>query len=410
MGSKKIIIKAELLFDGKTKKENQFIVIENDKIIDVTDKKLEAHYSGYVTPAFIDPHSHIGMIRQGEPEGENEVNDHIDQINPLDNPLNGIYFDDKAFSDAVDFGILYSCVLPGSGNLVGGKAMIIKNYAKNRNEALIKDYGFKMALGYNPRSTIDWKGSRPNTRMGVYSMLEKKFDQLLAKEKKAVLKKEKAISELNQQIKDKKISAELAAKQQDFLQQEYDLEFSSEDNALLSLLKGEKIAKVHVHKEDDVLYLIDLVKKYNLKVTAEHLCDVHHVEIFNELADNNIQAVYGPIDALDYKVELKNGSYKNVGHLVKSRLFYGLMTDHPVVISYTLRESLKHFLLQGVSEEEAINIISSKNAKILGIDDRLGTIEPGKLASVVVWNQHPLFIGAYPSVVLAEGNIIRNRE
>ena len=148
---------------------------------------MKADFAGFVTPAFIDPHSHIGLDREGEPWQESEVNDIINQIRPLNDPLNSIYFDDRAFVDAVDFGVLYSCVVPGSGNLIGGQAKIIRNFAKNRNEAFFKDYGFKMALGYNPRSTQEWKGERSNTRMGIYALLEKKFDDLLIKKEKAEL-------------------------------------------------------------------------------------------------------------------------------------------------------------------------------------------------------------------------------
>ena len=144
------------------------------------------------------------MDRDGEPYQEGETNDDSDQIQPLINPVNSIYLDDRAFVDAVDFGVLYSCIVPGSGNLLGGKAMIIKHYAKFTDEAVVKHYGYKMALGYNPRSTTMWKGTRPNTRMGVYALLEKKFDDLLLKKAKADLAKDKKLKELDKKIKDDK--------------------------------------------------------------------------------------------------------------------------------------------------------------------------------------------------------------
>ena len=206
MKKKQIILRATVLFDGISKKENKTIVIEGNQIAEVTDKKMKADFEGIVTPAFIDAHSHIGMDREGEPYQESEVNDHANQINPLDDPLKSIYFDDRAFVDAVDFGIVYSCVVPGSGNLIGGRARIIRNFARNVKEALLKDYGFKMALGYNPRSTLDWKGERSNTRMGVYALLEKKLDAVLIKKEKAEISKKKKEKELNKKFKDNKLS------------------------------------------------------------------------------------------------------------------------------------------------------------------------------------------------------------
>ncbi len=191
MTKKQTIIHAKVLYDGKKKYDNKTIVVNGDKIVEVSSKDLKADYEGYITPGFIDAHSHIGLIREGEPSEEAEGNDIIDQITPNNDPLNSIYFDDRALKDAVDFGVLYSCVVPGSGNLIGGRARVIKNFAKNREGALLKDYGFKMALGFNPRSTTMWKGKRPSTRMGVYSLLEDKLDNLLIKKKKAELKKKK---------------------------------------------------------------------------------------------------------------------------------------------------------------------------------------------------------------------------
>jgi imidazolonepropionase-like amidohydrolase len=90
-----------------------------------------------------------------------------------------------------------------------------------------------------------------------------------------------------------------------------------------------------------------------------------------------------------------------------SDVTFGLMTDHPVILSAALRDSLKYFLIAGMSEVDAINLITRKNAEILGIDDSLGTVEEGKLASLVVWNQNPLTLGAFPEAVFAEGKQVR---
>ncbi|MCK5115612.1 MAG: amidohydrolase family protein [Candidatus Aegiribacteria sp.] len=404
---KQTIISADVLYDGHKKVENCSIVIEGKKIVDVVKKKMKADYHGFVTPGFIDAHSHIGMDREGEPWTESELNDTLSQILPVNDPLNSIYFDDRAFKDAVDFGVLYSCVVPGSGNLLGGKAMIIRNFEPNRKNAVVKDYGYKMALGYNPRSTTDWKGDRPNTRMGAYALLEQKFDEVLNKRDRAELEKERSLHKLQKEIRKEKPSK----KEQDFQRKaidlEYEQEFSPAEKAIIELLDGRKIAKVHVHKEDDVLYLIGLAEKYGIKVTAEHTCDVFHKEIFDELAKAGIPIVYGPLGSVGYKVELKHAYYQNAGLLMKSKAFYGLMTDHPVIWAPALRDSLKFFLIAGMSPEEAISLITFKNAKILGIDDQLGSIKPGKTASLLVWDRNPLDLAAFPKMVMAEGKILR---
>lgn len=345
-----IIIRAKKLFDGKGQREDACVVVEKDKIIDIVgNKKIQPDFEGFVTPAFIDAHSHIGMCREGEPSQEAEHSDKLAQISPCNDPMNSIYFDDRAFANAIDFGVLYGCVVPGSGNVIGGKAKVIKYYATNRAEALISDYGYKMALGYNPRSTTEWKGERPNTRMGVYALLEKKFNEVILKKDKADLEREES--------KKKK-----RGKEDSVIERKYKMNFSDEDLLILEILSGKKTAKVHVHKDDDVYYLIELVKKYGIKATAEHVCDVFRTETFNALAENNIDVVYGPLGSFAYKVELKNENYRNVRFLMKSKSFYGLMTDHPIIQTSSLRDSLKFFMIQGMSEEEAISLITYKNA------------------------------------------------
>jgi imidazolonepropionase-like amidohydrolase len=99
--------------------------------------------------------------------------------------------DDSSFTESVESGVLYSTVLPGSGNIIGGKAVLIRNFAKDIGEAYMSDVGIKMALGYNPRSTTEWKGDRPSTRMGAIAMLRenllraRKMQRLLQMEKKS---------------------------------------------------------------------------------------------------------------------------------------------------------------------------------------------------------------------------------
>ena len=406
-GKNRTVIRARILYDGVGMREKCSIVVEDDRVVDVLDGKLQSDIEGFVTPAFIDAHSHIGMDREGEPWTESETNDVLRQILPVNDPLNSIYFDDRAFRDAVDFGVLYSCVVPGSGNLLGGKARVIRNFSPNRKSAVLKDYGYKMALGFNPRSTTDWKGDRPNTRMGVYALLEQKFDEVLAKRDKAELKKQRSHHKLDQEAQEKDLAKEEVDFRRRAIDDEYRQTFSTAELAVLQLLNGEKTAKVHVHKEDDVLYLIELADKYGLKTTADHTCDVFHKEIFDYLAEADIPVVYGPLGSVGYKVELKHAYYQNAKLLMESNAFFGLMTDHPVIWSPSLRDSLKFFLIAGMPPHEAISLITSRNAKILGIDDELGTVEPGKKASLVVWNRDPLNLAAFPLMVMAEGEKIR---
>jgi imidazolonepropionase-like amidohydrolase len=198
-------IKSKILFDGTSERKDVFVGFEGNEIRYVGNSKPpencevileeDASYSNntiVITPAFIDPYSHIGMVRSGEPSKEEEANEQMNTIYPLVNALHSIYMDDPSFSESVESGVLYSVVLPGSGNVIAGKAVLIRNFVLDISHAYIKDIGVKAALGFNPRSTIDWKGNRPSTRMGAVAMLRENFikarkmQRLIQREKKVI--------------------------------------------------------------------------------------------------------------------------------------------------------------------------------------------------------------------------------
>lgn len=325
-----------------------------------------------VTPAFIDPHCHIGMIRAGEPGAEAEANEQMDSILAYADALDSIQMDDTSFDYAVESGVLYSCVVPGSGNLIGGKSAVIRNYGKTTTEALIRRAGIKGAVGYNPMSAKAWKGTRATTRMGSISILKQKLFEVKQK-----MEKEK-------QGKD-------------------DITYTAPEQVIQSLLKGEERFRVHVHKIDDIASLLRVVDEFNLRITVEHTSDVHDPYIFRELKRRNIPVIYGPMDSLAYKVELKHEHWKNAKHLMSSGVEFGLMTDHPVLLQNMLLHQLRWFIRLGMSKEDGINLITRKNAEILGIGDILGTLETGKWASFTGWNGDPFDMTRYPVGVYGEG-------
>ncbi len=142
-----------------------------------------------VTQAFIDSHSHIGLQRSAEYSGQYEENEQMDSTTPMVNALHSLYMDDPAFGESVEHGVLYSAAFPGSGNVIGCKVVLIRNYAKDIEEAFIGYVGIKAALGFHPRSMTSWKGRRPSTRMGVTSILRKNF--IKAKKMQNLLKSKK---------------------------------------------------------------------------------------------------------------------------------------------------------------------------------------------------------------------------
>src|SRR5919106_5554259 len=141
------LVKCSKLFDGTEDKSDCYVGFEGDEIKYVgkegtTEKNNEIISEGStftITPGFIDAHSHIGLVRSGEPDREEEANERLNPIYPLVNALHSIYMDDPSFTESVEAGVLYSTVLPGSGNIIGGKAVLIRNFAKDIREAYMAD-------------------------------------------------------------------------------------------------------------------------------------------------------------------------------------------------------------------------------------------------------------------------------
>ncbi|MFH1146454.1 MAG: amidohydrolase family protein [Pseudomonadota bacterium] len=371
-------VQAKTIYTGNSVLRDAILLFDDQKISGIGKAKKGELLGAYevVTPAFIDPHSHIGMVRSGEPGAEAEANEKLDTILALADALDSLQMDDSSLRDALEMGVLYSCILPGSGNVIGGRSAVIRHYAKNSSEALIARAGLKAAFGYNPMSTDKWKGTRPSTRMGAVATLRKKLDEVRQKTEKyrsATGKKKEEIS------------------------------FSAEEMILRDLLEGKEMLRTHVHKVDDIAALLRLVDDFKIRVSVEHAMDVNQPDIFRELKKRNIRVTYGPVDAFAYKVELKHGCWRNIHHLLESGVEFGLMTDHPVVLSRQLFLQTRWFTRAGLSKQQAIELVTRKNAEILGIEDRLGTLDKGKWASFVCWNRDPFDLTAYPVAVYGEG-------
>jgi len=374
-------IYAKKIYTGRKIVADAYVVFSGNRFAGVSHKAKGSVLGKFpiITPAFVDPHSHIGMARAGEPNDQSEANDQTDSILALVDALDSVQMDDSAFKDAVEMGVLYSCVVPGSGNIIGGKSAVVRNYAKNSTAALIARAGLKSAFGFNPMKTDMWKGRRPTTRMGAFSILRAKLDQVRQK----ITKHRRA----------------KGSKKKDIL-------FSAEENVLKEVLAGKTRLRAHVHKIDDIAALLRLVDEFKIKIVVDHAVDVHEPEIFQELKRRRIPVVYGPMDCFAYKVELKHENWRNLRHLIESEVELGLMSDHPVTLARQLLLQTRWFMRAGFSKQDAIELISHKNARILGIDDRVGTIAKGKWASFICWNGDPFDLKNYPVAVYGEGELL----
>ncbi len=374
-------IRADTVYTGREVLGNHYLKFEGQAIKGISaqaEGELLGEYA-VVTPAFIDAHNHIGMVRAGEPNAEGESNDRQDPVLVLADALDSLQMDDAALKDAVEMGVLYSCIVPGSGNIIGGRSAVIRNYASHSSAAFMGRAGMKAALGYNPMSTTEWKGSRPTTRMGTIAILRNRLE--------AVHRKEKQFAAADDEERKKMV-------------------FTAEEEALGKILSGKTVLRTHVHKIDDIAVLLRLVDRYGIRVTVDHAMGVNDPGIFRELKARDIPVIYGPIDAFAYKVELKHENWRNIAHLLESGVEFGLMSDHPVTPSRQILLQTRWFMRLGYSRQQAIELITRKNARILTIEDRVGTLETGKWASFICWNGDPFDLSCYPVQVYGEGKLL----
>jgi len=372
------LVKANILYDGVSSVRDVYLGFEGDEIKYIGKSKpsgSEVLEEGFVTPAFIDGHSHIGMARSGEPSHEDEANEQMDAIYPLVNALHSVYMDDAAFKESVENGVLYSTVLPGSGNIVGGKAVLIRNFADNIRQAYIMDVGIKAALGYNPRSTTEWKGKRPTTRMGAVAMLRENFLKAL-KMQRLIQKKKKTPEEAEPLTE-----------------------------VFLDILSGKQKMMVHLHKEDDAMVLIQLVQEFGIKAVLNHGLDIYRTEAFKAVKEAGIPVVYGPMDAFPYKVELKHETWRNAEKLLESGAKFCMMSDHPVILQRNMFYTLRHFIRFGLSKESAVSKVTKESAEIVGAQ-KLGQLKVGFKASFTVWSSDPFDLTSHAKLVVGEGETV----
>mgnify|MGYP000856649170 FL=1 len=374
-------IKAKLIYTGRGTAENAHVLLEKGKVAGLSRSRKGELLGEFpvVTPALVDAHAHIGMHRSGEPGAEGESNEKLDSFMNLADALDSVQMDDRAFADSLRAGVLYSCVVPGSGNIVGGRGAVIRNFAPGTSEALVARAGVKGAFGYNPMSTREWKGARPWTRMGALALLRSRLAAVRQKLDKL-----------------KRLPPKKRA----------DVELTPEEAVLRALLERREVFRVHVHKADDIDALLRIADEFRLRITCEHTMDVWEPRVYAELARRDVPVVYGPLDSFAYKVELRHEDPLNVRHLVGSGVRFGLMTDHPVILQSTLLMCLRWFLRAGLTKAEALEVVTRRNAEILGVADRLGTLERGRWASLVCWDGDPFGLEHKAVLALGEGRTV----
>ena len=328
-----------------------------------------------VTPGCIDAHCHIGLDNEGMGWEGNDYNEIVEPLTPQLRAIDSINPMDEAFTNALAGGVTSACTGPGSANVVGGTFVAIKLVGKRVDNMIIKDpIAMKCAFGENPKRCYGQGGKKsPMTRMAVAALLR----ELLFKTQRYMQDKQ-------------------AGKNPPF-----DMKLE----AMIPVLEGKIPLKAHAHRADDILTSIRVAKEFGVKLTLDHCTD--GALIADELAKEGLPAFVGPSLGGKSKIELRNKSFTTPAVLHEAGVPISIITDAPVIPLQYLPMCAGMAVDAGLNIEEAWRAITINPATQIGIADRVGSLEPGKDADIVIWTADPLTtIGGAAYMTIVDGKVV----
>lgn len=362
-----------LLEDGKIQAVGNIQVDERKEDLLVIDAR-----GGWVMPGLIEAHCHMGITEEKKGMEGNDCNENVEPITPYLRGIDAINPMDAAFDDAVRAGITTVMAGPGSSNVVGGQFAVIKTKGRNIDDLVVKaPAAMKTAFGENPKVNYSGQGKMPVTRMAIAGMLREEL--FLAKQYEK--RKEQA--------------------GEDF---EEDFHYES----WLPVLRKEIPVKAHVHRADDILTAIRIAKEFDVKMTLDH-CSEGHL-IAKEVADSGLPAIVGPDFTSRNKIEVQNMAFKTAGILQRAGVLVAITTDHPVTIIASLPLCAGMAVKAGLPMMEGLKAITINPAIICGVDDRVGSLEAGKDADVVIYSGNPMEIFTEVRCTIINGKIVYRKE
>ncbi|MTI46776.1 MAG: amidohydrolase [Firmicutes bacterium] len=351
-----IINKGSILVEnGRIKEIGKDIVAPLDaEVIDAEGK--------VVMPGFIEAHCHLGIHEEGIGFEGNDGNEAVNPVTPHLRGIDGINPMDGTLKEAYEAGITCACTGPGSANVVGGQFVTIKTYGDRVDDMVVQNpSAMKIAFGENPKRVYNSQKKSPTTRMAVAAILR----ETLFKAK-----------EYNEKLE---LAKEDKSKKPDF-----DMEL----DAMAKVIRKEIPLKAHAHRADDIFTAIRIAKEFDVDITLDH-CSEGHM-IIDHLVEEDKAAIIGPTLGHRGKFETKNKTFETPGILNRAGIKVAITTDAPVVPLQHLPICAGKAVDAGMDEMEALRAITIYPAEILGISDRVGSLEIGKDADIVIFDGNPI--------------------
>lgn len=359
--------------------EDTDILIADGKIvrispnIDISEGALVIDAAGKtVIPGMIDLLSHIATMGSSwrSDEGNEQSGPSVPQVNIMDS-INPFHHD---FKEALSGGVTTVLISPGSKNVIAGIQTLLKCYGEDLESMIIqRESGMKFGI-YNKSG--EYGGMYPSTMMGISSFLRdifsgaKKFTEGLAAWEASGKKTPRPRNQIME--------------------------------PLSKVLSGELVARMHAENAREILTAIDICQEFSIRLDLIHALDAY--KVIDAISSKKINVIYGP-----FHPAYSDESYKSPALLDKAGVTVCLTTDSPVYPQKHLRYQAILAVKYGMTKESALMSITYNPAKIAGVSDRIGSLEPGKDADIVILNGHPLDMMSQVETVLVNGKICYQR-
>ena len=328
-----------------------------------------------VYPGFVDAHTHIGMDGYGIGYEGCDYNEMNDIWTPQLRAIDGINPRDPSLAIARKAGVTCVCTGPGSANVLGGTFLAMKTVGDRIDNMIVKDpVAMKCAFGENPKRC--YRDKCDSTRMSTAAFLRGALMQ--AKDYGA--RKQAANGDVT------KMPA-----------------YNQKLEALLPVLAGEIPLKAHAHQANDIFTALRIAHEFGLRITLEHVTEGHL--IVDELAkEKDVPMAVGPSLTHASKFELQNKSWATPGVLAKAGCHVSIITDNSVIPQQYLPLCAGMAVKAGMDEFDALKAITINPAEHIGVADRVGSLEVGKDADVVITNGCPFEVLTETRAVFIDGN------
>ncbi len=372
--------------------------------VDVPDEARVIKGEGmYVLPGLVETHSHLGVYALPEVAPHADGDEWTDPITPHVRALDAVHGGDPAIERAVSGGVTTVQVLPGSANVVGGQSVILKLRGTTAEQMRLEGApaGMKLAFGENPKRLHGRRQKHaPASRMGNAAVLRQALvaaRDYRRKWEEYRRRQERSGSEGESNEKHG------AAGAREKGPPEHDLKLE----ALADLLDGKFRVHVHVYRADDILTVFRIADEFGFKIASLQHC-LEGYKVADEIARRGV-GVASFADLWGFKMEAWDATPENLARMHRAGVRVAVQSDHPVVEQRYLIHEAARAVRYGLPEEEAYRAVTLNAAWILGLDERLGSLDPGKDADLVLFDGPPLSVRSHVLLTVIDGFIVYER-